>query len=103
MTKALYNQKKNQLYKKFGAVPTNKSHEVEIKTKFGIMFVSSEWSPSIKIANIHSRLDGNLQGFKEATNYPINTHNGKCNFYYSNSLEALDELDEYLENLKYLN
>ena len=98
-----YEKKKTALYNKFGAVKSEASHEVQINTKFGIVYISSEWIPSIKVANIHSKLMGNLSEFKEATNYPINTYNGKCNFYYSDPLEALDELEEYLGNLQFLN
>lgn len=98
-----YEKKKIALYKQYGAVKSQSSHEVQIKTKFGLMYISSEWVPSIKVANIHSKLIDNLHEFKEATNYPINTHNGKLNFYFCDPLEALDELEEYLSNLQFLN
>ena len=97
-----FNKYKTALYKKYGAVKSETSHEVKVLTSFGTLYISAEWSPKIKVANIHSRLEGNANEFKEVTGYNINTYNGKCNFYYSSPLDCLDELEEYLSNMVYL-
>lgn len=97
-----YNTAKEKLYKRFNAVKTDDSHEVFINTTYGKMYISSEWMPRIKVANIHSRLDGNTLQFKEDTGYPISKTNDKCNFYFTCPENALDELEEYLDNLNYL-
>lgn len=91
-----FNKYKTALYKKYGAELTDLSHEVKVLTTFGTLYISSEWSPRIKVASIHSRLEGNSLQFKEVTGYNINTHNGKCNFYFGSPLDCLDELEEYL-------
>ena len=96
-----FNKYKTALYKKYGAVLTDLSYEVKVLTPFGVVYISAEWSPKIKVANIHSRLEGDAKEFKEVTGYNINTYNGKCNFYYSSPLECLDELEEYLFNMVY--
>ena len=97
-----FNKHKTALYKKYGAVKSETSHEVKVLTPFGTLYISAEWSPQIKVANIHSRLEGNTLEFKEVTGYNINTYNGKCNFYFSSPLDCLDELEEYLSNMVYL-
>ena len=94
-----FNKYKTTLYKKYGAELTDFSHEVKVLTPFGVVYISAEWSPKIKVANIHSRLEGNSLQFKEVTGYNINTYNGKCNFYFSSPLDCLDELEKYLFNI----
>jgi len=99
MTAKQFNSKKVALYKKYGAIKTDFSHEVFINTDFGKMYVSAEYTPRIKVAHIHSKLDGDAQGFKDATGYEINTYNGKFNTYSDCSEYILNELDEFLNNL----
>ena len=97
-----FNKYKTALYKKYEAVKSETSHEVKVLTPFGTLYISAEWTPKIKVANIHSKLEGNVNKFVEVTGYNINTYNGKCNFYYSSPLDCLDELEEYLSNMVYL-
>ena len=97
-----FNKYKTALYSKYGAELTDFSHEVKVLTPFGTLYISSEWTPKIKVANIHSRLEGDVNKFVEVTGYNVNTYNGKCNFYYSSPLDCLDELEEYLSNMVYL-
>ena len=58
-----FNKYKTALYKKYGAVKSETSHEVKVLTHFGVLYISSEWSPQIKVANIHSRLEGDINKF----------------------------------------
>lgn len=103
MTAKQFNKEKENLYKRHNAVKTDLSHEVMIETKFGIMYISSEWIPRIKVGNIHSRLEGQMTSFRDVTGYSMNVYNGKLNFYFDNALNTLEELDEYLDNLNTLN
>jgi hypothetical protein len=97
-----FNKIKTALYKKYGAELTDFSHEVKVLTPFGTLYVSAEWTPRIKVANIHSKLKGDAKQFKEVTGYDITTYNGKCNFYSADPEWILDTLDEYLDNMQYL-
>lgn len=94
-----FNKYKTALYKKYGAELTNLSHEVKVSTPFGVLYISAEWSPQIKVANIHSRLEGNAIEFIKVTKFEINKYNNKYNFYFNNPLDCLDELEEYLSNI----
>ena len=97
-----FNKYKTALYKNYGAVKSETSHEVKVLTPFGTLYIPAEWTPKIKVAKLQRRLEGNANEFKEVTGYNINTYNGKCNFYYSSPLDCLDELEEYLSNMVYL-
>jgi hypothetical protein len=102
MTSKEFNKEKTKLYNKYNTIKTVKSYEIQMNTPFGVLFISSEWTPKIKVANIHSRLEGNKEKFKKVTGYDINTYNGKYNTYYTNPQDCLDELEEYLSNIVYL-
>ena len=91
-----FNKYKTALYKKYGAELKDLSHEVKVLTPFGVLYISAEWSPKIKVANIHSRLEGDKEKFKTEISNQMNTYNGKCNFYFNNPLDCLDELENYL-------
>ena len=99
MTAKHFDSKKVALYKKYGVTKTDFSHEVFADTNFGKMYVSAQYIPRIKLGSIHSRLDGDAQGFKEATGYDINTYNGKFNTYSECPEYILNELDEFLNYL----
>ena len=91
-----FNKYKTALYKKYGAVKSETSHEVKVLTHFGVLYISAEWSPKIKVANIHSRLEGDKEKFKTETSSQMNTYNGKCNSYFNSPLDCLDELEKFL-------
>lgn len=91
-----FNKYKTALYKKYRAVKSETSHEVKLLTPFGTLYISAEWTPRIKVANIHSRLEGDINKFIEATGFWLNKYNNKYNFYFNNPLDCLDELENYL-------
>ncbi|HSE99824.1 MAG TPA: hypothetical protein VLA48_02920 [Nitrososphaeraceae archaeon] len=97
-----YNKLKENLYKKAGLEKTDLSHEVMIQIPFGVIYISSEWSPRIKVANIHSKLVGDIKAFKNETGYNINEYNGKLNSYYNSPIDCFDELEEFINNLLFL-
>ena len=91
-----FNKYKTALYKKYGAVKSETSHEVKLLTPFGVLYILAEWTPKIKVANIHSRFEGDINKFIEATGFCLNKYNNKYNFYFNNPLDCLDELENYL-------
>ena len=82
----------------------------KINTYFGDLNISVEWVPHIKIASIHSNYRGNdIKDYKEKQR-EINTITGynfgqtlKCNFYFDTPEECLNELEEYLSNMLWVN
>ena len=91
-----FNKYKTALYKNYGAELTDLSHEVKVLTPFGTLYISAEWTPKIKVANIHSRLEGDINKFIEVTGFELNKYNNKYNFYFNDPSDCLDELDKYL-------
>ena len=82
----------------------------KINTYFGGLNISVEWVSNIKIASIHSNYNGNeIKDYKQKQN-EINTITGynfgqtlKCNFYFDNPEYCLNELEEYLSNMLWIN
>ena len=82
----------------------------KINTYFGYLNISVEWINSIKIASIHSNYKGNdIIDYKEKQ-IEINTITGynfgptlKCNFYFDTPEDCLNELEEYLSNMLWIN
>lgn len=93
-----FNTKKEAIYKKWNASKTDLTHEVFINTKFGKVYISAEYVPRITTANIHSKVIGDISGFKNDFGYHTSA-TGKLNSYSSDPEWILDTLDEYLDNL----
>lgn len=99
--------KVTDLYKKYNLVKDEKrDNRHTLQTVFGTFYFSCEWIPRIKVANIHSGLfpatKEQRQKFKNLSGYDMNVHNGKCNFYSSDCEWILDTLEEYLDNIVWL-
>ena len=82
----------------------------KINTCFGDLNISVEWVPHIKIASIHSNYKGNsFTNYKQKQNeirYVTGYNFGqtlKCNFYFDTPEECLNELEEYLSNMLWVN
>ena len=82
----------------------------KINTYFGELNISAEWVPSIKLASIHSNYKGNnIINYKQKQNEirEITGYNFgptlKCNFYFDTPEECLNELEEYLSNMLWIN
>ena len=82
----------------------------KIDTYFGELNISAEWVPRIKIASIHSNYKGNNIADYKQKQREINTITGynfgqtlKCNFYFDTPEECLNELEEYLSNMLWVN
>ena len=82
----------------------------KINTYFGDLNISVEWSPRIKLASIHSNYKGNCTTDYQQKQIEINTITGynfgqtlKCNFYYDTPEDCLNELEEYLNNMMWIN
>ncbi len=82
----------------------------KINTCFGDLNISAEWKPRIKLASIYSNYNGNnITDYKEKRR-EINTITGynfgptlKCNFYFDTPEDCLNELEEYLSNMLWVN
>ena len=90
-----FNDKIKALYTSYG-VGFDDNLRAEIKTPFGVVYLSAEWSPRIKVANIHSRIIGDIDGIRKETFYGFNPLNGKFNRYYSDPSECIVDFDEYI-------
>ena len=82
----------------------------KINTYFGDLNISAEWVPRIKIASIHSNYKGNnIADYKQKQNEirEITGYNFgqtlKCNFYFDTPEDCLNELEEYLSNMLWIN
>ena len=82
----------------------------KINTYFGDLNISVEWIKSIKTASIYSNYKGNdIIDYKEKQ-IEINAITGykfgqtlKCNFYFDTPEDCLNELEEYLRNMLWIN
>ena len=82
----------------------------KINTYFGDLNISVEWVQSIKIASIHSNYKGNnitdykqkQNEIREVTGYNFG-QTLKCNFYFDTPEDCLNELEEYLSNMIWIN
>jgi hypothetical protein len=98
-----YKAKVNKLFKSKGLVKGNSHYQIEVQTVFGVLALSTEYVPRIKIASIQSKLAGDKEGFKEWLGSSIDTYNGKYNLYFEDPETCLNELEELLDNIEYLN
>ena len=81
-----------------------------INTYFGDLNISVKWVPRIKLASIYSNYKGNdIKDYKQKQR-EINTMTGynfgptlKCNFYFDTPEECLNEFEEYLSNMLWIN
>lgn len=102
-----FQAKVTDLYKKHNLNKDEKrENRYTLQTVFGTFYFNCEWIPRIKVANIHSGLfpatKEGRQRFKDLSGYDMDVHNGKCNFYSSDYEWILDTLDEYLDNIIWL-
>ena len=82
----------------------------KINTYFGYLNISVEWVPRIKLASIHSNYKGNYfddykqkqNEIREVTGYNFG-QTLKCNFYFDNPEDCLNEFEEYLSNMLWVN
>ena len=88
----------------------NRQRAEKINTYFGYLNISVEWINSIKIASIHSNYKGNNIADYKQKQREINTitgynfgHTLKCNFYFDTPEDCLNELEEYLSNMLWVN
>ena len=113
MNASEFRKKAEQIFNKYG-IKNNRfldSQRAEkINTYFGELNICAEWVPHIKIASIHSNYKGNdIKDYKQKQNeiIEITGYNFgqtlKCNFYFDTPEECLNELEEYLSNMLWVN
>ena len=108
-----FRKKAEQIFNKYNVKNSrflDSQRAEKINTYFGYLNISVEWINSIKIASIHSNYKGNdIIDYKEKQ-IEINTITGynfgptlKCNFYFDTPEDCLNELEEYLSNMIWIN
>ena len=113
MNASAFRKKAEQIFNKYGIKNSrflDSQRAEKINTYFGELNISVEWVPHIKIASIHSNYKGNnIADYKQKQN-EINEITGynfgttlKCNFYFDTPEECLNELEEYLSNMLWVN
>ena len=108
-----FRKKAEQIFNKYNVKNSrflDSQRAEKINTYFGYLNISVEWINSIKIASIHSNYKGNsLTNYKqkhneirEVTGYDFG-QTLKCNFYFDTPEDCLNELEEYLSNMLWIN
>ena len=113
MNASEFRKKAEQIFNKYGIKNSrflDSLRAEKIDTYFGELNISAEWVPRIKLASIHSNYKGNsLTNYKQKQNEirEITGYNFgptlKCNFYFDTPEECLNELEEYLSNMLWVN
>ena len=108
-----FRKKAEQIFNKYNVKNSrflDSQRAEKINTYFGYLNISVEWINSIKIASIHSNYKGNsLTNYKqkhneirEVTGYNFG-QTLKCNFYFDTPEDCVNELEEYLSNMLWIN
>ena len=113
MNASEFRKKAEQIFNKYSIKNSrilDSQRAEKIKTYFGDLNISVEWVSHIKIASIHSNYKGNNIADYKQKQREINTITGynfgqtlKCNFYFDTPDECLNELEEYLSNMLWVN
>ena len=113
MNASEFRKKAEQIFNKYNVKNSrflDSQRAEKINTYFGDLNISVEWINSIKIASIHSNYKGNnttdykqkQNEIKEITGYNFGP-TLKCNFYFDTPEDCLNELEEYLSNMIWIN
>ena len=113
MNASEFRKKAKQIFNKYSiknSIILDSQRAEKINTYFGDLNISVEWEPRIKLASIHSNYRGNdIKDYKEKQR-EINEITGynfgptlKCNFYFDTPEDCLNELEEYLSNMLWVN
>ena len=113
MNASEFRKKAEQIFNKYSIKDErflDSQRAVKINAYFGDLNISVEWVPSIKIASIHSNYKGNeitdykqkQNEIREVTGYNFG-QTLKCNFYFDTPEDCLNEFEEYLTNMLWVN
>ena len=113
MNASEFRKKAEQIFNKYNVKNSrflDSQRAEKINTYFWYLNISVEWIQSIKVASIHSNYKGNdITDYKEKQR-EINTITGyifgqtlKCNFYFDTPEDCLNEFEEYLSNMLWIN
>ena len=111
MNASEFRKKAEQIFNKYSIKNSrflDSQRAEKINTYFGDLNISAEWVPRIKLASIHSNYKCNsLTNYKQNEIREITGYNFgptlRCNFYFDNPEECLNELEEYLSNMLWIN
>ena len=113
MNASEFRKKAEQIFNKYNVKNSrflDSQRAEKINTYFGDLNISVEWIQSIKIASIHSNYKGNnitdykqkQNEIREVTGYNFG-QTLKCNFYFDTPEDCLNEFEEYLSNMLWIN
>ena len=113
MNASEFRKKAEQIFNKYNVKNSrflDSQRAEKINTYFGDLNISVEWIKSIKTASIHSNYKGNNIADYKQKQREINAITGykfgqtlKCNFYFDTPEDCLNELEEYLRNMLWIN
>ena len=113
MNASEFRKKAEQIFNKYNVKNSrflDSQRAEKINTYFGYLNISVEWIKSIKTASIHSNYKGNNIADYKQKQIEINAITGykfgqtlKCNFYFDTPEDCLNELEEYLSNMLWIN
>ena len=113
MNASEFRKKAEQIFNKYNVKNSrflDSQRAEKINTYFGDLNISVEWIKSIKTASIHSNYKGNDIADYKQKQIEINAITGykfgqtlKCNFYFDTPEDCLNELEEYLSNMLWVN
>ena len=113
MNASEFRKKAEQIFNKYNIKNSrflDSQRAEKINTYFGELNISAKWVPRIKLASIYSNYKGNdIKDYKQKQR-EINTITGynfgptlQCNFYFDTPEDCLNELEEYLSNILWVN
>ena len=113
MNASEFRKKAEQIFNKYNVKNSrflDSQRAEKINTYFGDLNISAKWVPRIKIASIYSNYKGNnitdykqkQNEIREVTGYNFG-QTLKCNFYFDTPEDCLNELEEYLSNMLWVN
>ena len=113
MNASEFRKKAEQIFNKYNIkndIFLDSQRAEKLSTYFGGLNISVEWIPNIKLASIHSNYRGNnIMDYKQKQK-EINEITGynfsptlKCNFYFDSPEYCLDDLEDYLKNMLWIN
>ena len=113
MNASEFRKKAEQIFNKYNVKNSrflDSQRAEKINTYFGELNISAKWVPHIKLASIYSNYKGNnIINYKQKQNEirEITGYNFgqtlKCNFYFDTPEDCLNEFEEYLSNMLWIN
>lgn len=77
-----------------------RSFDYQIATIHGTIHFNTEWNGQIKVGSIHSKLVGDVEGFKkESSQFSRISNSGKFNSYFNTANETIEYFEWFVNEL----